>query len=113
MNNLQVEKVPSEIKLTELEENLIAKNIIFQKFHNKAKSRWSGTHDRLINVPIASDAILNTVKTLPRTPKEAGIVSVKLKRKLEFKGTHMEQIIDSRKFFKYLDFLKHSGHPSY
>ena len=90
-----------------------AKNIIFQKFHKKAKSRWSGTHDRLINVPIPEDAILNTVKTLPRTPTEAGIVSVKLKRKLEYKGTHMEQIIDSRKIFKYLNFLQQSGHPGY
>ena len=109
MNGLHVDKVALEMKLTELEANLIAKNILFPKFHKKAKSRWSGTHDRLINVPIPEDSILKTVETLPRTPTEAGIVSVKLKRKMEYKGTHMQQIIDSRKFFKYLEFLKHSG----
>ena len=87
------------MRLTELEANLIAKNIIFQKIHKKAKSRWSGTHDRLINVPITNDAIISTVETLPRTPTEAGIVSVKLKRKVEYKGHHLEQTRDSRKIF--------------
>ena len=101
------------MRLTELEANCIAKNIIFQKLHKKAKSRWSGTHDRQINVPISNDAILRTVEKLPRTPTEAGIVSVKLKRKIEYKGHHLQQTIDSRKIFRFLDFLKKSGHHGY
>ena len=112
-NGLAVDPVSPEIVLTELEANLIAKNIIFQKFHKKAKSRWSGTHDRLINIPISEGAILNTIENLPRTPSEAGIISVKLKRKLELKGNHIEQTVDSRKVFQFLSFLKNSGHPGY
>ena len=50
---------------------------------------------------------------LPRMPTEAGIVSVKLKRKLEYKGSYIEQIIDSRRIFKFLAHLKSAGHPEY
>ena len=86
-NGLQVDPIPEEIpKLTELESNLIAKNLIFQKYHKMPKSRWSGTHDRMVNIPIHNGDILNTIEKLPRTPTEAGIVPMKiianLKRKL-------------------------------
>ena len=102
-NNLTVDILPDpKLILTELENNLIAKNIIFQKLHKKPKSRWSGTHDRLVNIPIGDQDILNTVKNLPRTPAEAGIITVKLKRKLEYKNNHTEQLIDTRKIYKYL-----------
>ena len=102
--------------LTELENNLIARNIIFQKIHKLPKSRWSGTHDRLINVPVGPQDVLNTIENLPRTPAEAGIIPiipVNLKRKLEYKTTHLTQLIDTNKIFKYLEYLCLMGHPSY
>ena len=105
-----------EIKLSELENNLIATNIIFQKIHKLPKSRWSGTHDRLVNVPVGPQDVLNTIESLPRTPAEAGIIPiipVKLKRKLEYKTTHLVQMIDTTKIFKYLEYLRKMGHPSY
>ena len=64
-NGLKVDSVPEEIKLTELEANLIAKNIIFQKLHKKPKSRMAGCHDRLINVPINKEDIDKTLKNYP------------------------------------------------
>ena len=116
-NGLQVDEIPdSTLELTELENNLIARNIIFQKIHKLPKSRWSGTHDRLVNVPVESTDVLNTIQTLPRTPAEAGlipIIPVNLKRKLEYKTNHLTQMIDVHKIYRYLDFLKASGHPSY
>ena len=55
-NGLSIDVIEDEnLKLTELENNLIARNIIFQKIHKLPKSRWSGTHDRLINVPVGLD----------------------------------------------------------
>ena len=92
-NGLGVDPLESpDMKLTELENNLIARNIIFQKIHKLPKSRWSGTHDRLVNVPVGPQDVLNTIESLPRTPAEAGIIPiipVKLKRKLEYKTTHL------------------------
>ena len=115
-NGLEVDKLDPELRLTELENNLIATNIIFQKIHKLPKSRWSGTHDRLVNVPVGPQDVLNTIESLPRTPSEAGIIPiipVKLKRKLEYKSTHLVQMIDTNKIYKYLDYLCKMGHPSY
>jgi hypothetical protein len=113
-NGLKVDILPDpSLKLTELENNLIALNIIFQKLHLKPKSRWSGTHDRLVNIPIGENDIMNTVKSLPRTPAEAGIIEVSLKRKLEFKTTHIVQLINTKKIYKYLDYLKRVAKNKY
>ena len=115
-NGLQVDEIDEDLLLTELENNLIARNIIFQKIHKLPKSRWSGTHDRLVNVPVGPQDVLNTIENLPRTPIEAGLIPilpVNLKRKLEYKTTHLTQMIDTNKIFKYLDFIRKKGHPSY
>ena len=63
-NGLQVDQINDDLKLTELEKNLIAKNIIFQKIHKMPKSRWSGTHDRLVNVPVNPEDVLNTIDSI-------------------------------------------------
>ena len=113
-NGLQVDILPEpKLRLTELENNIIALNIVFQKFHLKPKSRWSGTHDRLVNVPISQQDIKKTLKALPRTPAEAGIIPVGLKRKLEYKTTHLQQLIDIKKIYKYLHYLIYISKSKY
>ena len=69
--------------------------------------------DHLINIPITSEDVTNTIQNLPRTPQEAGLVEVKLKRKLDYKNTHQQAYIDPKKIYKALDFLKNKGHPEY
>ena len=69
--------------------------------------------DHLINIPISCEDISNTVQNLPRIPEEAGLLEVKLKRKLDYKNTHQQAYIDPRKIYKALDFLKRMGHPEY
>ena len=69
-NGLTVDILPKDLKLTDLENNLLAKNILYQKVHKKPKSRMAGTHDKMVNIPIGDQYILNTVRSLPRTPKE-------------------------------------------
>ena len=86
MNGLQLaetdEMIKEEgLKLTELEGALIAKSIIFQKIYLLPKSRWTALKDRLINIPINDDDIINTLEQMPRTPRDAGLVGVALKRK--------------------------------
>ena len=116
-NGLEVDHIPDQnLKISELENNLIARNIIFQKIHKLPKSRWNGTHDRMVNVPVGPQDVLNTIENLPRTPAEAGlipIIPINLKRKLEYKTTHLKQLVDIRKIYKYLEFLCEKGHPSY
>ena len=69
-----------------------------------------------MNVPVGPHDVLNTIQNLPRTPTEAGIITilpVNLKRKLEYKNTHLAQLINTKKIYKYLNYLCTMGHPSY
>ena len=69
--------------------------------------------DKLINIPISKEDVLNTVQNLPRTPNEAGLLEVKLKRKMEYKNVHQQSYIDPQKIYNALEFLKKNGHPHY
>ena len=116
MNNLQLHSTDEELKeqglcLTELEAALISKNIIFQKVFQLPRSRWTGLKDRIINVPITDDSIMETLVQLPRTPAEAGLIGISLKRKIEMKNTHLKKLINPNKVFRVLQKLKEKGSP--
>ena len=73
----------------------------------------SAVKDRLVNVPVRPDDIINTMQNIPRTPKEAGLIQVKLKRKIKYKNYHKQEYIDPKKIFMVLEHLRQSGHPYY
>ena len=112
-NGLSVVNVKENLELTQLENNLIAKKILFQKVFKLPKSRMAAVKDKIVNIPIGDEDVLNTVQALPRTPSEAGLVEVKLKRKLEYKNYHQYEYIDPEKIFQALKYLKDSGNPHY
>ena len=112
-NNLRLDVQNDFLRLTELEGAVISRNILFQKIHQLPKSRWTVLTDKIINVPINEEALLVTVEKLPRTPKEAGLIGVSLKRKLEYKSAYRKQLINPEKIFKMLAMLKSSGNPYY
>ena len=100
-----------DLRLTELEASLIAQNIVFQKIYQLPKSRWTGLKDKVINVPISNEAINNTLAQLPRTPAQAGLIGIALKRRKNMKNTHMKQLINPDKIFRMLQKLKDNGSP--
>ena len=106
-NNLQVfdTKDYPELQLTEVENNLIALNLIFQKIYQLPKSRSPAMKDKTINIPIYEADVMKTVEALPRTPSEAGIIPVKLKRKLEYKNSHKVEYVSVEKVIKALKTL--------
>ena len=112
-NGLKIYNHCPEMKLTELEGNLIAKIIVFMKIFQLPKTRWTALKDKIINVPVNDDDILNTIMRIPRTPHEAGLIEVDLKRKIEYKNSHLQQLIDPKKCFKMLELLKRSGNIHY
>ena len=101
------------MNLSEAETALIATTILFQMFYRLPKSLWTGVKNRLVNVPIFESDIEETIKSLPRTPSQAGLVKVKLKRKKSMKNTHMEQYIDVNKIKKALNLLISLDNPHY
>ena len=102
-----------ELKLTELENVLIAKNILFQMFVQLPKSRWTATKKQMVSIPIFDRDIVNTLQSLPRTPSDAGIVKVQLKRKKSMKNTHLEMFISPKKLRDALKTLKQLGNKHY
>ena len=71
--------------------------------------------DKLINIPIGDNDVMNTLKSLPRTPSEAGIttIDVKLKRKKDYKNYVHHTTIDPQKLFQAMQYLKECGNPHY
>ena len=117
-NGLELTETDKMIKdqnldLTELEGALIAKNIIFQKIYQLPKSRWTALKDKIVNVPINEDSIINTLDQLPRTPEAAGLIGVALKRKVNYKNSHKQQLINPDKLFRMLHKLKSNQNPHY
>ena len=73
-NGLHLVDVPDDIKLTELENSLIAQNINFQYIFQLHKSRWAATKNQMISVPVSPEQVKETVSQLPRLPKDAGLI---------------------------------------
>ena len=115
MNELELLDISQypELQLSELENSMIALNLIFQKVFQLPKSRWPAMKDRTINIPINEADVLNTVKSLPRTPSTSGIVPINLKRKKNFKNVHMAQYISVPKVKAALETLKKLGNRYY
>ena len=113
-NNMQIDPQPEVMKLSEMCVSLMARNIQFLKIHQKPTSRYTGLTDKIINVPVTEASIINTILSLPRTPNEAGLIGVEIKRKLSYTNTHMKaKLISTKNLFAAMDYLKKSGNPYY
>ena len=99
--------------LTDLEQSLIARSLIFMKIHKLPKSGMGCVKDKLVYVPINESDNLNTLKTIIRTPSEAGILPVRVKRKQEFKHSYQEEYISIHKIIESLKWLVKFRHPDY
>ena len=112
-NGLQLIYVPDDVKLTDLENNLMARKILFQKIYRLPKSRIGAVKDKIVNIPISEEDVDNTLQLLPRTPQEGGLVEIKLKRKRCYKNYHKQEYISPLKIFKAIKFLKCHNNPFY
>ena len=111
-NGLGLSEVPDSLKLTDLENQLVSKNLVFLKIKPLPRNRYSAMMDRIVNVPIPDDEIIKTVNSLPRQADTSGLISVQLKRKLEYKNVHNEEKIRPNKLKEAVCYLK-DHHPSY
>ena len=111
-NGLQLNH-PDRPRLSELENNLVAHTINFQKMVLLPKSRMAAGKGRMISIPVGPEVIMNTAKQLPRLPTEAGVVPIKLKRKKEYKSHEKNEMIRPEQIFLALRYLRKQGHPYY
>ncbi|CAB3998255.1 Hypothetical predicted protein [Paramuricea clavata] len=83
-NDMSVDEIPVELAFLEkLEQILIAQRIVFEKIIVMPKGQQKKVSGAICNVPVNCD---QTCKVSPRPPEMSGIIMLKLKRKLEFRG---------------------------
>ena len=83
-NNLAVDDVPPELaSLEKLEQILVSQRIVFQKIVVMPKGQQRKIRGAICNVPVCCE---ETCHVLPRPPDSSGIIMLKLKRKLQFRG---------------------------
>ena len=112
-NGLWLDPVPEELLLKDLEQQLIARTLLFMKVKKLPTTRMKALIDKVISVPIEEDDVSKTLSTFPRHPDDAKIVAVQLKRKLEMKNTHLEEYIRPEKCIQAVKKLKELGNPFY
>ena len=83
-NKLMVDETPPELEcLEKLEQILISQRIVFEKIVIMPKGQQRKIKGAICNVPVECD---HTCNVLPRPPESSGIIMLKLKRKLDFRG---------------------------
>ena len=115
-NGLNIESIPMDLAaLTCLENQLIARYLLFMKIKTVPKSGIELMADRTVLVPVEPTDIVSNVETLllPRTMEESAVISVKLKRMKGLKKTHIEAYVRPEVIFKALATLKAIGNKHY
>ena len=103
-NNMFVDEIPTELStLEKLEQILIAQRIVFEKIVVMPKGQQRKIKGAICNVPVECD---KTCETLPRAPENSGIILLKLKRKLQFRGHVYYQAVRPNIVVNALNWLK-------
>ena len=99
-----MDEIPIELSsLEKLEQILIAQRIIFEKIMVMPKRQQRKIKGPICNVPVECD---RTCKQLPRPPDRSGIIMLKLKRKLQFRGHVYFQAVRAELIQQVLNWLK-------
>ena len=107
-NSLQLAELPSALTdLTQLEAVFISRRIPFMKLLALPRGKQRAIHGCVVNIPVVPE---ETASVLPRVPSPATFISVKLKRKLQYRGHVLKQNIRPFKIRQALEFLKHKNH---
>ena len=110
-NSSEYTPIPTCLKIPNLERQLICKDLTFIKVR-QLRYGMSANYDRVINVPIDDDDIIKTVKSLPRTEKNHGMVTVGLKRDMSLRTFHKKEMVSPERVYNALTYLK-ENHPQY
>ena len=103
-NKLMVDKVPSELQcLEKLEQILISQRIVFEKIVIMPKGQQKKIKGAICNVPVEC---AQTCSVLPRPPETSGIIMLKLKRKLDFRGHVYFQAVRPYNILNALNWLR-------
>ena len=112
-NGLSVYERPDFLKLTVVENLLIAPRINCITMIKLPVSRMLGIKNRIINVPIPPERIVESVESLPRTLEEAEVIPVAVKKKKSMLSSMFEQHARPQMIRKAVKFLLNVNYPFY
>ena len=89
-NKMGFPLLPPELQLYSMEERLIALRIVFMLLRDHSVGGQTFVRGNFVNVPVD---IAPTVNTLPRCLNESEIVTIKFKRKIQYKRCEFKETI--------------------
>ena len=108
LNKLQIFDLPKEYSdIRKLEKVLEAKRLLFKKITIMPKGQFPNVKGAICNVPIDNVDVSNL---LPRQADSTGLMIIKLKRKLDYKGHVYFEPIRPRIVMGLLEYLKLHNH---
>ena len=106
-NRKALDEIPDELKdLNTLELHIICNMILFMKLVKLLRGKQKGIRGAAVNVPADLGPVCNL---LLRLSPDAHIVSLKLKRKLEYKQAYLPDTICPEKVITALNYLKNNN----
>ena len=103
-NGMDLEEVLDELKdLNNMEVYIICKRILLMKLVKLPRGKQKGIKGAAVNVPADLGPACNL---LPRIPADAHIISLKLKRKLQYKQGYLHDTIQPENILIPLQYLK-------
>ena len=103
-NCLETPTVPDELKsLSPLEVRLLSQRYPFMKILALPKGKQCGLKGSVVNIPVNEKEVCST---LPRTPQKAGLIPLRLKRRIKYKGHVKFQFIRPDKIRDALHWLQ-------
>ena len=106
-NKLEIFDVPEHFNdLRLLEKVLIARRLLFKKVLTMPRGEFRKIHGTICNLPLDSPDV---VTKLPRGNDSNSIVILKLKRKLEYKGSVYYESVRPSILLEFLTFLKENN----
>ena len=104
---MSLDEIPDELKnLNNLELQIICKWILFMKLVKLPRGKQKGIKGAAVNVPADLGPACNL---LARLPADAHIVSLKLKRKLEYKQAYLHDTVHPEKVITAIHYLKNKN----
>ena len=97
---------PELANLEKLEQILVSQRIVFEKIVVMPKGQQKKIRGRICNVPVSCE---ETCRVLPRPPDSSGIIMLKLKRRLQFRGHVYFQAVRPEVVLHALQWLKRNN----
>lgn len=102
INGLLLSDIPAQLQLTQLEAAVVAQRILFMRLVALPRGHQRAIHGAVVNVPTN---VSSTVTVVPLTLVKVGLIPLKLKRRLRYKGYMLQQFVRPHAVLRAVEWL--------